>query len=172
MSGGAFAGTPVQPLPATEYLLADHPHMVIPRDQEHMPNPKYGFKMTVPADIANGGELYNLCVLRGTLTEEERFRINEHMIHTVMTLEGLPFPKNMRRVPEFGSTHHETLTGTGYPRRLREEQISMPARIVAIADIFEALTAADRPYKKGKSLSESIRILAGMRDERQIDADH
>ncbi len=93
------------------------------------------------------------------------------MIHTVMTLEELPFPKNMRRVPEFGGTHHETLTGTGYPRRLREEQISMPARIVAIADIFEALTAADRPYKKGKSLSESIRILARMRDERQIDDD-
>ena len=168
---GRLADTPVQPLPATEHLLADHPHMVIPRDQEHMPNPKYGFKMNVPAAIANGGELYNLCVRRGTLTEEERFRINEHMIHTVMTLEELPFPKNMRRVPEFGGTHHETLTGTGYPRRLREEQISMPARIVAIADIFEALTAADRPYKKGKSLSESIRILARMRDERQIDSD-
>ena len=168
---GRLADTPPAPLPATEHLLADHPRMVIARDQAHMPNPKYGFRMSVPENIANGGELYNLGVMRGTLTEEERFRINEHMIHTVMTLESLPFPKNMRRVPEFGSTHHETLTGTGYPRRLKAEQISMPARIVAIADIFEALTAADRPYKKGKPLSESIRILAGMRDERQIDAD-
>lgn len=166
-----LAGTPVQALPAAEHLLADHPHMVFPRDQAHMPDPKYGFKMSVPEDIANGGELYNLCVMRGTLTEEERFRINEHMIHTVITLESLPFPKNMRRVPEFASTHHETLTGTGYPRRLTAEQLSIPARIVAIADIFEALTAADRPYKKPKSLSESIRILAEMRDRRDIDAD-
>lgn len=166
-----LGATPVQALPATEKLLADHPHMVIPRDQAHMPDPSYGFKMTVPENIANGGELYNLCVMRGTLTDEERFRINEHMIHTVITLESLPYPKSMRRVPEFASTHHETLTGTGYPRQLSEDQLSIPARIVAIADIFEALTAVDRPYKKGNPLSESIRILAGMRDRRHIDAD-
>jgi HD-GYP domain-containing protein (c-di-GMP phosphodiesterase class II) len=165
------AVTPPQPLPATEYLLADHPHMVTPRDQAHMPDPRFEFKMTVPDDIANEGELYNLCVMRGTLTEEERFRINEHVIHTVITLEGLPFPKNMRRVPEYASTHHETLVGTGYPRRLNGDQLSVPARIVAIADIFEALTAADRPYKKPMPLSESIRILAGLRDQRHIDAD-
>lgn len=165
------ADTPPLPLPATENLLADHPHMVTPRDQAHMPNPKFGFKMTVPEDIANDGELYNLCVMRGTLTEEERFRINEHMIHTVITLESLPFPKNMRRVPEYAGTHHETLVGTGYPRRLTSDQLSVPARIVAIADIFEALTAADRPYKKPKPLSESIRILAGLRDQQHIDAD-
>lgn len=166
-----LAATPPRELPAVESLLADHPHMVIPRDQAHMPDPRYGFKMNVPEHIANGGELYNLCVMRGTLTEEERFRINEHMIHTVITLESLPYPKSMRRVPEFAGTHHETLTGTGYPRRLTEEELSIPARIVAIADIFEALTAVDRPYKKGKPLSESIRILAGMRDRRHIDAD-
>jgi hypothetical protein len=166
-----LAATPPQPLPATEYLLADQPHLVTVRAPAQMPNPKYGFKMSVPDDLANGGELYNLCVMRGTLTDEERFCINEHMIHTVMTLESLPFPKNMRRVPEFASTHHETLIGTGYPRRLTAEQLSIPARIVAIADIFEALTAADRPYKKPKPLSESIRILAGLRDQQHIDAD-
>jgi HD-GYP domain-containing protein (c-di-GMP phosphodiesterase class II) len=166
-----MADVPSPSLPATECLLADHPHVITPRDEAQMPDPKFGFKMSVPDHIANEGELYNLCVMRGTLTEEERFRINEHMIHTVITLEGLPFPKNMRRVPEYASTHHETLIGTGYPRRLSGEQLSVPARIVAIADIFEALTAADRPYKKPMPLSESIRILAGLRDQQHIDAD-
>lgn len=165
------AAVPAAALPATERLLADLPHMVVPRDEAHMPDPRFGFKMDIPENISNGGELYNLCVTRGTLTEEDRFRINEHVIHTAVMLDGLPFPKNMRRVPEFASTHHETLTGTGYPRRLAADQLSIPARIVAIADIFEALTAADRPYKKGKPLSESIRILARLRDVRHIDAD-
>ena len=86
-------------------------------------------------------------------------------------LENLPFPPSLARVAEYAGTHHETLRGDGYPRRLGADQLSVPARIMAIADIFEALTAADRPYKWAKTLSESVRILAGFRDRGHIDAD-
>mgnify|MGYP003854905423 FL=1 len=86
-------------------------------------------------------------------------------------LERLPFPPNLARVAEYAGTHHETLKGDGYPRKLNAEQLSIPARIMAIADIFEALTAADRPYKKAKTLSESVKILAGFRDRGHIDPD-
>jgi HD-GYP domain-containing protein (c-di-GMP phosphodiesterase class II) len=81
----------------------------------------------------------------------------------------MPFPKHLRRVPEYAGTHHETLIGTGYPRKLTAQQMSVPSRIMAIADIFEALTASDRPYKKAKTLSECIRILSFFKKDRHID---
>jgi HD-GYP domain-containing protein (c-di-GMP phosphodiesterase class II) len=123
----------------------------------------------VPKHLYNHGEIYNLGIGRGTLTEEERFKINEHVMQSLMMLEQLPLPKHLRRVPEYAGTHHETLTGSGYPRRLGAAELSVPTRIMAIADIFEALTASDRPYKKSKTLSESIRILAQFKKDRHID---
>ncbi|MEJ0069757.1 MAG: HD domain-containing phosphohydrolase [Pseudomonadota bacterium] len=86
-------------------------------------------------------------------------------------LDRIPFPPNLRAVPEYAGTHHETMGGSGYPRRLNGAELSIPARIVMIADIFEALTASDRPYKKAKSLSEAIDILSGFRDRGHIDPD-
>jgi HD-GYP domain-containing protein (c-di-GMP phosphodiesterase class II) len=83
----------------------------------------------------------------------------------------MPFPGDLRRVPEYAGTHHETLTGTGYPRQLTKDELSVPARIMAIADIFEALTASDRPYKKAKTLSESVKILSFFRKDQHIDSD-
>jgi HD-GYP domain-containing protein (c-di-GMP phosphodiesterase class II) len=127
--------------------------------------------MSVPEHLYNQGELYNLCVSRGTLTAEDRYKINEHIMQTIVMLEQLPLPKNLRRVPEYAGTHHETLRGSGYPRGLTREQLSVPARIMAIADIFEALTASDRPYKKAKTLSESIAILAQLKESDHIDPD-
>lgn len=162
---------PNEPLPTSEKLLADKPEHLMPRVATKALDPKYGFKMSVPEYQFNFGELYNLSVSRGTLTAEERFKVNEHIVQTIVMLENLPFPKNLQRVPEYAGTHHETLLGTGYPRQLGPEQLSIPARIMAIADIFEALTACDRPYKKAKPLSESIRILARLRDRGHIDAD-
>ena len=159
------------PLPATEHLLSDRPEHVIPRGVEKSQDPRYGFKIPVPENLYNLGEVYNLSISRGTLTTEERYKINEHIIQTVMMLDALPFPKNMRRVPEYAGTHHETLTGSGYPRKLGAEQLSIPSRIMAIADIFEALTASDRPYKDSKTLSESVRILASFKRDRHIDPD-
>jgi HD-GYP domain-containing protein (c-di-GMP phosphodiesterase class II) len=158
-------------LPAAETLLADKPWHRIARDPGELPDPSYGFRMDVPQDRYNYGELYNLSISRGTLTNEERYKINDHIVQTIVMLERLPFPPTLSRVAEYAGTHHETLKGDGYPRKLNAAQLSIPARIMAIADVFEALTAADRPYKKAKTLSDSIAILAGFRDRGHIDAD-
>ena len=158
-------------LPAPETLLADKPWHRVPRDADAQPASGFGFQLDVPEDLFNYGEVHNLSVGRGTLTNEERFKINDHIVQTIVMLERLPFPPNLSRVAEYAGTHHETLRGDGYPRKLGPEQLSVPARIMAIADIFEALTAADRPYKRAKSLSDSVKILAGFRDRGHIDAD-
>jgi HD-GYP domain-containing protein (c-di-GMP phosphodiesterase class II) len=165
------AQEPVPLLPASEPLLADRPRHVIARPADQQLDPAFGFKMDVPEHLYNRGELYNLGVQRGTLTREERYKINEHMVQTVMMLERMPFPPSLRRVPEYASTHHETLNGTGYPRRLSGSDLSVPSRIMAIADVFEALTASDRPYKSPKALSESLTILHYMKKSGHIDPD-
>ncbi|MCP5371095.1 MAG: GAF domain-containing protein [Hyphomicrobiales bacterium] len=161
------------PVPAVERLLADKPEHMVPRDTVPVAAGKnrFGFELDVPEYDANLGELYNLCIPRGTLTNEERFKINDHIVQTIVMLEQLPFPRTMRRVPEYAGGHHEKMDGTGYPRRLSGEQMSLPARIMAVADIFEALTAADRPYKPAKKLSESIRIMSFMAKDAHIDRD-
>jgi len=116
-------------------------------------------------------ELQNLCVHRGTLTDKERDIVNNHAAVTHKLLSQLPFPKKLKDVPDFAGSHHEKLNGTGYPRGLKEDEISLQARILALADIFEALTAKDRPYKRANTLSEAISILSGMVKARHIDAD-
>ncbi len=116
-------------------------------------------------------EVLNLSIKRGTLNDDEREVINNHIVATIKMLESLPFPKNLQNVPEYAGGHHEKMDGTGYPRGLRREQMSVQARIMAIADIFEALTASDRPYKKGKKLSECLRIMGSMKKGGHIDPD-
>jgi HD-GYP domain-containing protein (c-di-GMP phosphodiesterase class II) len=147
----ALADQPAPPTPGPEALLGDLP--------EHKQGP-YDF-----------GELYNLSIRRGTLTTEERHAIENHMVVGLKMLEGLPFPPELARVPALAGAHHERMDGRGYPRGLVGAQMSIPARAMAIADIFEALTAADRPYKPAKPLSEALRIMAKMRDEQHIDPD-
>ena len=132
---------------------------------------KWGFKMKVPERKYNLGEMYNLEIARGTLNDEERYKINDHIMQTIIMLEGLPFPRHLRRVAEYAGGHHEKMDGTGYPRGLKREEMSIPARVMAIADIFEALTAADRPYKPAKKLSESIKIMSFMVKDKHIDPD-
>ncbi len=166
------AAYPPAPLPAPEALLADKPWHVIPRDRDV--NRAYhdlGFKVPVPDSLYNLGEVYNLSVSHGTLTAEDRFKIKEHIMQTIAMLERLPFPKALKRVPEYAGTHHETLDGTGYPRKLNAAQLSVPSRIMAIADIFEALTASDRPYKKANTLSEAVCILSSFKKKGHIDPD-
>jgi HD-GYP domain-containing protein (c-di-GMP phosphodiesterase class II) len=166
-----FENRPPSPLPVVEHLLADKPEHIVSRTDKQRYDARFGFHMDVPEHLYDFGELHNLCINRGTLTAEERYKINEHIIQTIVMLDQLPLPPNLKRVPEYASTHHETLSGTGYPRGLAADALSVPARIMAIADIFEALTAADRPYKKAKSLSEAIDILASFKTRKQIDAD-
>lgn len=160
-------------VPVIENLLQDkEEHNIIrAREIDLEEYNKFGFKVDIPKYERNLGELYNLGVRSGTLTQEERFKINEHIIMTIKMLENIPFTKDLRNVPEYAGSHHETMIGTGYPRKLVKEQLSIPARIMAIADIFEALTAADRPYKKAKTLSESIKIMSFMKKDNHIDSE-
>ena len=165
------ARAPAPILPVSEPLLADRPEHLFERAaRDRMPaDNKWGFRMDVPEVLYNKGELYNLGVARGTLSEEERYKINEHIVQTLIMLSQLPFPKHLRTVPEIAAGHHEKMDGTGYPRRLVRDEMSPVARMMAIADIFEALTAVDRPYKKGKTLSEAIKIMSFMKKDQHID---
>ena len=116
-------------------------------------------------------EIYNLVVPKGTLNAEERQVINNHIVTTIKMLESLPYPKHLQRVPEFAGGHHEHMDGTGYPRGLRRHEMSVQARAMGIADIFEALTAGDRPYKRAMPLSQALRILGQMSLDDHIDPD-
>jgi HD-GYP domain-containing protein (c-di-GMP phosphodiesterase class II) len=116
-------------------------------------------------------EVYNLTIRAGTLTAEERQIINHHIVATIKMLEALPWPRHLRNVPEYAGGHHERMDGKGYPRGLKRDEMSVQARVMGIADIFEALTAKDRPYKKGKTLTESLQILGKMQLGGHVDPD-
>ena len=116
-------------------------------------------------------DVRNLQIPKGTLLPEEREIINDHIVITIDMLNKLPYPKNLRKIPEFAGGHHEKLDGTGYPKGLKDEEMSVQAKMMAIADIYEALTAADRPYKDGKKLSQAMRIMGFMKKDYEIDED-
>lgn len=116
-------------------------------------------------------EVNNLCIVKGTLTEEERVIINNHIVATIKMLDTLPFPKHLKNVPEYAGGHHERVDGKGFPKGLVKDEMSVQARIMAIADVFEALTARDRPYKDPMKLSEVVSILKRMSETGHIDPD-
>ncbi|MDD4929696.1 MAG: GAF domain-containing protein [Gallionella sp.] len=122
-------------------------------------------------DFLSSDEVENLTITSGTLTPSERQIINRHIEITIKMLESLPWPKHLKNVPEYAAGHHERMDGGGYPRGLTREQMPLQARIMGIADIFEALTAGDRPYKTGKTLSESLIILGKFKLGGHIDPD-
>jgi HD-GYP domain-containing protein (c-di-GMP phosphodiesterase class II) len=119
--------------------------------------------------LLTADEIRNLTISRGTLTDDERITINGHMVQTIKMLQSLPFPRHLRRVPEYAGGHHEKMDGSGYPKGIFAGDMSVPARIMAIADVFEALTAQDRPYKNGKTLSEAMRIMGFMKRDNHLD---
>ncbi len=121
--------------------------------------------------ILNEDEISNLNIKRGTLNDEERLIIQQHMTITQDILEALPFPKHLSKVTEYALGHHERVDGKGYPQGLTKEQMSVPARSMAIADIFEALSAADRPYKKAKPVSECLKIMGNLVEQQHLDGD-
>ena len=116
-------------------------------------------------------EMENLTIRAGTLTDAERQIINHHIDITIKMLESLPWPRHLKKVPEYAGGHHERMDGKGYPKGLKREQMSVQARVMGIADIFEALTAKDRPYKRGKTLTESLNILGKFKENGHIDPD-
>ena len=133
---------------------------------------RYGWRFSgQDQGLLNDDEVYNLTVPKGTLTPEEREIINYHIVATIKMLESLPYPKYLQRVPEYAGGHHERMDGHGYPRGLTREQMSVPARIMGIADVFEALTAKDRPYKDGMKLSQALKIMGRMKLNNHIDPD-
>jgi HD-GYP domain-containing protein (c-di-GMP phosphodiesterase class II)/HAMP domain-containing protein len=168
-----FEREPEPGLPVEEPLLADRVDQIIShRESDLIPtNNPWGFHLNIPQHRYNRGEIYNLSVSRGTLTAEERYCINDHIVQTIMMLESLPFPKHLKAVPELAGGHHEKMDGTGYPKRLKGSDMSTVARMMAIADVFEALTAADRPYKKAKKISDSIKIMGFMKRDNHLDPD-
>lgn len=160
---------PAQPLPVWESLLADKASHQIPWPSGNAAQERDRFYLQPSALQYNRGELHNLNVKYGTLTAEERFIINDHIVQTILMLDRLPYPKHLQSVPEIAGGHHERMDGNGYPRQLHGAQLSIPARIMAIADVFEALTSSDRPYKKAKSIQECISIMTNMATRGHID---
>jgi len=144
-----------------------------PNDQERVADiGKYKWNLKgKKINFLDKTDIRNLQIPKGTLLPEEREIINDHIVITIDMLEKLPYPKNLRNVPEFAGGHHEKLDGTGYPKGLKEEEMSTQAKIMAIADIYEALTAEDRPYKDGKKLSQAMRIMGYMKKDYHIDKD-
>jgi len=145
------------------------------QDTELYSNPSYENLIQNRDDQINApynrGELYNLSIRNGTINKKEREKINEHIVVTIDMLKALPFPKELSNVVEYAGAHHERIDGQGYPNGLTGDQMSIPARIMAIADIFEALTANDRPYKEPKKLSQVLAIMQHMKNSGHIDPD-
>ncbi len=146
-----------------------------PADQQRVKDIARSRQWTAPdgtlADVLNTDEVENLSIRAGTLTAAERQIINHHIVATIRMLEALPWPSHLSRVPEYAGGHHERMDGKGYPRGLKREQMSLQARMMGVADIFEALTARDRPYKPGMKLSQAMSIMAGFSRGGHIDPD-
>jgi hypothetical protein len=146
-----------------------------PEDQQRVRNIGSQRRWRNPAgvdtDFLTADEIENLTIRAGTLTAQEREIINHHIVATIRMLEALPWPKHLKNVPEYAGGHHERMDGKGYPRGLTREQMSLQARMMGIADIFEALTAKDRPYKQGMKLSQAIGIMQRFAASGHIDPD-
>jgi len=148
-------------IPIEEKLLDNKPEHILPWDKGRKPQNTWQEPFTLqPSDVLyNRGELYNLSVKQGTLTKEERFIVNDHIVQTISMLKKLPYPPHLKHVPDIAGSHHERVDGKGYPRSLSANELSIQARCLAMADVFESLTSNDRPYKGIKSLSEAIDIM-------------
>ena len=135
----------------------------------------HGFKWRnvngVESTFLTADEMENLCIRKGTLTAAERDTINYHIVATIKMLERLPWPRHLKHVTEYAGGHHERMDGKGYPKGLSRDQMSVQARIMGIADIFEALTASDRPYKPSMKLSQALAIMNNLKQGGHIDPD-
>ena len=164
---------PACSLPCPEPLLADRAiHRISrPEGNTNSSSSDPRFNLQIPELLQNNGELHNLTVRRGTLNNEERAVINLHIVETIRILESLHLPGHLASVPAIAGGHHERMDGAGYPMGLSRDQMTPQTRMMAIADVFEALTASDRPYKPAKPLSVVMRIMTGMVNQHHLDPD-
>ncbi|PKH08044.1 HD domain-containing phosphohydrolase [Moritella sp. Urea-trap-13] len=160
-----------QSLPIMETILSDKIEHLYAWDEKKklQANGLRDFKIKQPEYQYNRGELYNLGIKAGTLTAEDRYNINEHVVQTYIMLDQLPYPEHLKNVPIIAGSHHERIDGKGYPLELAGDDIPLQGRIIAVADVFEALTASDRPYKEAKSLSLALKIMANMVKDSHLD---
>lgn len=158
-------------LPCTEQLLVDKPEHLIKWEEKQLSANKGNrdFKLTRPEHQYNRGELYSLMVRAGTLTTEDRYNINDHIVQTYLMLDQLPYPEHLQNVPIIAGSHHEKINGEGYPLKLKGDEIPLLGRMLAISDIYEALTASDRPYKEAKTVQSALLIMAGMVNSEHLD---
>ena len=119
----------------------------------------------------NQHEVVKLSIRKGSLTEDERREIESHVTHTYRFLTQIPWTRTLRRVPDIAYGHHEKLTGEGYPRNLKEKEIALPTRIMTISDIYDALTASDRPYKRAVPKEKAYEILGDEAKRGELDQD-
>jgi len=115
--------------------------------------------------------LENLSIRKGSITEAERKKMKEHAYMTLKMLSQIPFTKKFRNIPHFAGAHHECLDGTGYPLGLRGDEIPFEGKLMAVTDIAEALTSADRPYKRAMPLDEVYRVLRSLAEKGKLDRD-
>ena len=160
-------------LPCDEPLLSDRANQKIDRSEQPTAdaNSPHYYNLKVPNLLQNNGEIYNLSIRRGTLNDEERYIINLHIVETIRILESLQLPDHLSAVPAIAGAHHERMDGKGYPKGLKREEMTPQARMMAIADVFEALTASDRPYKQAKPLSTVMKIMVSMVNQHHLDGD-
>lgn len=160
-----------QKLPVIETVLTNKvEHLYAWDEKKKLPaNGLRDFKIKQPEYQYNRGELYNLVIKAGTLTAEDRYNINEHIVQTYMMLDQLPYPEHLKKVPIIAGSHHERIDGKGYPLELAGDDIPLQGRMIAVADVFEALTASDRPYKEAKQLSLALNIMANMVKDKHLD---
>lgn len=157
--------------PHKEQLLSDKQEHIIERHEPISYPSELEIKLQAPTYLYNRGEVTNIKIKQGTLTDEERFKINDHVIQSLHMLSALPLPPHLQQVPDWAASHHERMDGKGYPRNLTQEEMHPVARMIAIADVYEALTAYDRPYKTNKSHQEAIDIMYSMAQEGHLDPD-
>ena len=112
-----------------------------------------------------------LTISRGTLSEDDRIIMNRHVELTYELLDKLPYPKHLNKVPFYAGCHHEKINGKGYPNGYKGDELPLQARVIALADVFEGLTASDRPYKEGYKLSKAMNILKYMTLDNELDKD-
>ena len=168
-----IAHEPATSLPCDEPLLSDQASQKIERSEQSNENANshHNFNLRTPDLLQNNGEIYNLSIRRGTLNDEERYIINLHIVETIRILESLQLPAHLSTVPAIAGSHHERMDGKGYPKGLKREEMTPQARMMAIADVFEALTASDRPYKQAKPLSTVMKIMVSMVNQHHLDGD-